>query len=120
MGSGPSYTIADGELAGGNAISEAAIVANGGAGASMGGDAGWIEMEGANVTLGPVTANGGDADPTLAGSVGGYGMYVWLDSPDGADAITTSTFVSEPGTGETAGEDATYDIAGVCTGPWCY
>lgn len=58
---------------------------------------------------GALTANGGDADPLLAGSEGGEGGTVELLSPDGMQGITqTGTVSNHGGTGVTSGSDGDY------------
>jgi len=63
---------------------------------------------------GALAANGGDADPSLAGSVGGDGAEVNLDSPDGMPGITqTGTVTNDGGTGATPGDDGDYYLGGL-------
>jgi hypothetical protein len=66
------------------------LTSDGGDGEYRGGDANNIDLFGtAIVNSGVLDANGGDADPALAGSVGGDGDDVELFAPNGVSDVTT-------------------------------
>ena len=86
----------------------------GGYGEYRGGYAENIELFGPEVSnSGALAANGGDADPSLAGSWGGDGYDVELFSPDGMQGITqTGTVTNDGGTGALPGSDGDYYLGG--------
>ncbi len=91
---------------------------DGGDGEFAGGNAYSIMLFGPEVSnSGALTANGGDADPSLpGGSWGGDGGYVELFSPEGMQGITqTGTVSNEGGTGVapgSEGSDGDYYLGG--------
>jgi hypothetical protein len=91
------------------------LTSDGGDGEYRGGDAALIGLFGAAiVNSGALDANGGDADPALAGSVGGNGNDVELFAPNGmSDVANTGSATNAGGTGETAGEDGDYIVGGL-------
>jgi len=90
------------------------LTTDGGDGEYRGGDAYGIELFGPEVSnSSALAANGGDADPSLAGSVGGDGYDVELFSPGGMQGITqTGTVTNDGGTGATSGSDGDYYLGG--------
>jgi hypothetical protein len=90
------------------------LTTDGGGGEFAGGNANVIELFGPEVSNnGALAANGGDADPSLAGSVGGAGDDVELFSPGGMQGITqTGTVTNDGGTGAAPGSDGNYYLGG--------
>ncbi|MGD9006826.1 MAG: hypothetical protein PVG41_02835 [Desulfobacteraceae bacterium] len=92
-----------------------ALTSDGGDGEYRGGDAEWIGLFGPTVVnSGVLSANGGNADAALAGSVGGDGDDVELFAPGGiSDVSNTGSATNAGGTGETAGDDGDYIVGGL-------
>jgi hypothetical protein len=98
-------------------MNSGAIDSSGGNGALTGGHASWNELYseyGAVQNSGNMSANGGNADATLAGSVGGDAADIYLySSNSGGPYETTNTgnVQANGGTGETPGNDGTITVS---------
>lgn len=105
----------------GPVVNSGNLNSSGGYGEYHGGAADYIGVFGPEVTnTGNLTANGGAADPTLAGSMGGDGGWVGLYNPDGPSGVSnTGTASYSGGAGETAGNVGAFNEGGLCLGGDC-
>lgn len=94
---------------------------NGGDGEYRGARSYGIELYGAKITnSGDLNSNGGNADAALTASIGGNSGYIELFSPKGASGVDNSgTITATGGTGETAGNDSSIYVAGMCVSDNC-
>lgn len=93
---------------------------SGGDGEYRGGDGGFVDGEAPSYTGGKIDISGGNADPALAGSVGGDVDSIWLYSPKGFNAVNVGPIVANPGAGETEGSSDNYvQLGDVCYGTDC-
>ena len=105
----------------GQASNSGSITNNGGAGEYRGGRSDGFELYGATVSnSGVISSNGGNADASLEGSVGGSGGWVEFFSPGGVAGVTHSGSVSHTaGTGETTHDDGAFIRGGMCISGNC-
>jgi hypothetical protein len=94
----------------GDVVMNGDIDISGGYGAMHGGDAGTttdptLATSQGIVSAGNITADGGDADPTVAGSIGGNAGDFWLFAPQGPGSVSYAILSAEGGAGETEGAD---------------
>ena len=97
------------------------LTTRGGDGEYLGGNGQWIQLVGTVVNnSGALDAGGGDADPTLTGSQGGYGGNVDLTSPDDYMGVFNNQAANvSGGDGETQGSPG-YDLEGsLCLSGTC-
>jgi len=107
--------------------SDRGAIANSGAITANGGDAEYDAGYGADIyqygasvaNSGDISANGGNATATLAGSTGGDGGWIELHSPSYANSTNSGAVSYTGGTGETAGDEGAFVVAGLCTGADC-
>lgn len=104
----------------GAVTNSAALTNNGGSGEYRGGRSDGISLYAATVSNNAnLTSNGGNANATLAGSVGGNGGWIELFSPQGSAGIShsgTVTYTVGTGTDTTAANSGSFTNGGMCTG----
>lgn len=94
------------------------VSVNGGDGAYRGGNSNGVTVYGAKITAGNISANGGNAKPSTAGSVGGNGGWLELRATDPANS-SAGTITSTGGTGATAGTAGRVINLLACVGTSC-
>ena len=69
------------------------------------------------VSAGNITADGGDADPTVGGSIGGDAGDFWLFAPQGPASVSYAILSAKGGAGETEGADGEIIAGGYTIAP---
>jgi hypothetical protein len=106
----------------GDIVMNGDIDMSGGYGAEHGGDAGTtgdptLATSQGVVSAGNITADGGDADPDLAGSIGGNAGDFWLFAPQGPASVSYAILSAKGGAGETEGADGEIIAGGYTIAP---
>ena len=103
------------QVAAGDISNSGTLTTNGGNGEYIAGHAQPVLMFADRISNSKaISAAGGDADPALAGSVGGNGAEVNLQTTTPGGVTNSASVTIDGGSGETAGTDGIYRGGGIC------